>query len=111
MKKKDKKNKFFLGLFSFLFLIYMTIYVSQASGYYEFKNYRKASLTDEALKKFESDIKKGKKVDLSSYVISSNTNYSNKISDTGMVISDGVSELVNLGINSFFKVISHLAEN
>ena len=38
-KSKDKfKIKLFKGIFTLLFLIFITMYVSEESGYYEFKN-------------------------------------------------------------------------
>ncbi len=108
--KHKKKNKFFKGLFVFLFLVYMTIYISESSGYYEFKNYKKATLTKEKIAEFEQDIKKGKSVSLDKYIDNYDTNYSNKISNVGYNLSKGVSDLVNKGVTNFFNTIASLAK-
>ena len=65
--KNKKKNQVFKVIFIFLFIAYITIYTSQKSGYMDFQNYKKMSLTKEKIKEFESDIKAGKKVDLTKY--------------------------------------------
>ena len=40
-----KKNQVFKVIFIFLFIAYITIYTSQKSGYVDFQNYKKMSLT------------------------------------------------------------------
>lgn len=108
--KHKKKKKFFKGLFIFLFLIYITIYVSGSAGYYEFKNYKKATLTKEKIEEYEKAIKRGEKVDLSKYQVDVNTNYSNNLSNIGFNLSEGVSSLVNKGVSGFFDTIGKLAK-
>ena len=76
--KNKKKNQVFKVIFIFLFIAYITIYTSQKSGYMDFQNYKKMSLTKEKIKEFESDIKAGKKVDLTKYSTNTTRNYSNK---------------------------------
>ena len=68
------------------------------------------SLTKERIKEFESDIKAGKKVDLTKYSSNTTRNYSNKISNAGFNISNGVSSLVNKGVVGLFDTIAKLAE-
>ena len=108
--KNDKKNKVFRFILIFLFITYITIYTSQKSGYMDFQNYKKMSLTKEKIAEFESDVKKGKKVDLAKYTTNTTKNCSNKLSNAGYSISNGVSTLVNKGVVSFFNTIAHLAE-
>ena len=108
--KHKKKKKFFKALFIFLFLVYMTIYVSGISGYLEFKNYKKTTLTKKKIEEYEQAIKRGEKIDLSDYQVITNENYSNNISNLGFNLSEGVSNLVNKGVSSFFNTVSKLAE-
>ena len=77
--KKNKKNKFFKILFMILFIIYITIYFSQLTGYYEYKNYQKTVLTRNQIKKFESDVKNGRDVKLENYVVNTNKHYQNNL--------------------------------
>lgn len=108
--KHKKKKKFFQVLFVFLFLIYITIYVSESSGYYEFKNYKKASLIKEKIAEFEADLKAGKEVDFDKYMVSTDEDYDNQISNIGYSISNTVSNLINKGVVSIFDTIGKLAK-
>ena len=107
--KNKKAKKFFKGLFIFLFLVYLAIYVSESAGYYDFKNYKKSSLTEEQIREFERDIKSGKKVNLNNYTKVIETNYSNNLSDMGNNISNTVSSLVNECVTNFFNTVASLA--
>lgn len=108
--KKDKKIKIFKFLFMLLFIVYITIYISQLTGYYEYKNYQKAMLTREQIAKFESDIKNGKDVKLNDYVVNTNKHYQTNLSKMGMNLSDLISKLVNKGINSSFDFLIKLVD-
>lgn len=108
--KKKKQNKFLTAVFLFLFITYITLYISQKSGYLDFENYKRKSLTEENIKQFEKDIKEGKKVDLQSYSNYEKKDYSNKLSNIGYNSSVGISKLVATGVDNFFKTVSKLAE-
>ena len=108
--KNKKKVQFFKVVFIFLFIAYITIYTSQKSGYMDFQNYKKMNLTKEKIAEFEQDIKEGKKVDLTKYTDNTTRSYSNKLSNAGYSISNGVSTLVNKGVVGFFDTIAKLAE-
>ena len=43
-----------------LFLFFLCVYIAQATGYYEVDMYRKTALTNEAMSRFEKDVKDGK---------------------------------------------------
>lgn len=43
-----------------LVILFLCIYIGQASGYYEYSNFKRTSLTNDAITKFEDDVKKGK---------------------------------------------------
>lgn len=106
-KKKKKASRFIL---TFLFVIYITIYIAQKSGYMDFQNYKKAYLTKEKIAQFEQDVKSGKKVDLTKYQEVDKKNYSNQLSNIGYDVSNCVSSLVNKGVISFFDTIANLAK-
>lgn len=108
--KHKKKKKFFKFLLSFLFLVYITIYISESSGYYEFKNYKKATLTKEKIAEFEAELKAGKKVDFDKYMVNVDEDYDNQISNFGYNISNTVSNLINKGVVSIFDTIGKLAK-
>lgn len=108
--KKDRKVKIFKFLFIIFFMIYITIYVSQKAGYYEYKNYQKANLTREQITQFELDIKNGKNVKLNDYVVNTNKNYQTRISKIGNNLSNFISKMVNKGINSSFDFLIKLVD-
>lgn len=109
MKKKNN-NKLFNIIFFMFLLSFIIVYFSQITGYYQYQNYKKSELTKEQIKQFESDIKNGKKVDLSQYLANSNTTYDNKLSKFTSKVSDGISNVVKKIVESTFKYISKLVD-
>ena len=108
--KKDKKNKIFSRIIIVLFVIYITIYISQLTGYYEYKNYQKMVLTKEQIKQFEQDVKDGKNVKLNDYVVNTNKHYQTRLSKIGYDLSELISKTVNKGINSSFDFLIKLVD-
>ena len=71
-----KYENTFKIIFIFLFVIFLTMYISVGSNYYEYELHKKVMLTNEDIKKFEDDVKNNKEVDIDNY-ISSRVDYSN----------------------------------
>ncbi len=110
MKKHKVKYKFFKGLFIILFVIFIALYFSEESGYYEFKNHKTKELTEKQIKKFEADVALGKQVDINDYMIIKNINYQNHISRAGLSISNTISYVVKKGLDGTFSFIIKLVE-
>lgn len=111
-KNKDKlKIKLFKGIFTLLFLIFITMYVSEESGYYEFKNNKTKELTQKQIEKFESDVALGKEVDIEDYVVTKDKNYQNKISKMGLNVSNTLSTIVKKSLDGAFSFMVNLVEN
>ena len=88
-----------------IFVLFTTIYIMQALGYYEYSNRKTNQLTEDAVKQFESDLKAGKKINASDYIKKEN-DYSNNISKLGIKVSNTVGEMFD-GIMGFvFSEIS-----
>lgn len=83
-----------------LFLLFLSLYISQATGYYKYQESKKTTLTKEAIKRFEKDVKNGKNINVKNY-LQEEKHYNNKASILGLQIS-------NLIENSFNKVMSYL---
>lgn len=92
------KNVFRIFLFTML-LLFTTLYITQALGYYEYSNYKTNRLTEEAVEQFEQDIKSGKKVNASNYIKKDN-DYNNNISKLGIKVSNLIGEVFD-GIMGF----------
>ena len=108
--KKDSKNKILKFIFYVLFISFLVIYFSELTGYYEYQNHKKTTLTEEQIKKFEDDIKNGKEVDINDYLINDRIKYNNALSNLASKLSDGISKIVNNGVEYIFKYVSRLIE-
>ncbi len=97
-KKKPNKGLVILGL---LFAMYLLVLYSKSNGYYEYKEYKKSQITNEAMKRFEEDIKNGKDLNINNYIDTSTKDYSNGISK----ISAKIGEESKKVVISFFKKI------
>ena len=109
---KDKKIKLRTTVFritlSLLFAVFLTLFMSNKYGYYEYKKHEQVALTEEQIKRFEEDIKQGKNVDLQDYVSNTNKNYQTKLSQAGLNLSNGLSGIVQKGVEGFFSSIEKL---
>lgn len=106
-KKKINIGKIIFYIFLTSFLI---IYLSETTGYYEYQNHIKTSLTEEQIKKFEADIKSGNKIDINKYLDTNKKKYNNNLSIIASKLSDSISNLINSGVKYTFKYISKLID-
>ncbi len=102
----ERKYKIFRWTFFLLFITFLTLYFSQLTGYYEFQNYQKMTMTQEQIKQFEQDVREGKEVDIKDYVVNRERNYKNRFSNLGLKISTGVSTIIKKSVIKVFGTIS-----
>lgn len=108
--KKNKQYKIFKTIFMIFFFSYSVIYFSELAGYYEYQNYKKTALTEEQIKKFEQDVKGGKQVDISDYIVKNNVTYQNRLSRLTSKLSDGISNIVKSSVEETFKFLSKMID-
>lgn len=108
--KKNKKNKIFKYIFMMFFISFLVVYFSELTGYYEYQNHKKTTLTEEQIKKFEEDVSNGKEVDINEYIVVETTNYNNKLSKVTSKLSDCISNIVESGVEQTFKFLSRLID-
>ena len=101
---KNKLNYFKL-LIIVLFFVFIVMYISRDSDYYEYENYKKVLITESAIKTFEDDVKEGKNIDSKIYLKDEYKDYSSGFSNLGIKASIVVDEIVKKGISSFLKII------
>ena len=77
--KAKKRNQFFKWSLILLLMTFITLYISQATGYYEYEQSRKTAFTEEQIRKFEQDVKDGKEIDINTYLENTNKDYQNNI--------------------------------
>lgn len=113
METKDKKklyNKIFWKLFLALFFGFMALYVSAATGYYEYEQHKKVTLTDEKIAEFEEDLKAGKKIDVKNYLDEKEQNYENVFSKAGIMFSDIIGDCIQNGVQNVFEFLNNVFE-
>jgi len=108
--KKKTVNRVFKYLLILSFITFLTLYLSQATGYYEYGNYKKSALTEEQIKKFEEDVKAGKNIKIEDYVENTNVSYSNRASSVGSKVSETINNGVKAGIENFFGALNKIIE-
>lgn len=109
MPKKKKRPIMFI-IFLILFGVYLALYYSYTFGYYDYKEYNKMKLTQEAMTKFENDVSNGKNVLLEDY-ITKEKDYSSTVSKIGVLTGKYTEKIITKGIGSVFKVIGGFVSN
>lgn len=103
-----KRKNWFLRLLGVLFVVFLGLYIASISGYYESQVSNKVALTDKAIQRFEEDVLEGKTVDINTYIIDENKDYSNKFTDAGDRFSESLQKLLTDGIGGLWDAIKVL---
>ena len=105
--KKDKIAKLLLMLVTFAFVVSYIIY---ETGYYEYKLQNRTVLTKEQMEKFEKDVEEGKDVSLNDYLVETEVDNSNKLTDTTVMISNKVNLYFKKGVELVFRQVNRLVQ-
>jgi L-ribulose-5-phosphate 3-epimerase UlaE len=100
-----KGAKAFWIALTIMFAIFLTLYISQATGYYDYEQYKKTELTKEKIEQFEKDVKSGKDIRIENYVENIDKDYNNNISRMGIKISNTIKNYVKKGVNGTLKFL------
>ena len=103
-----KKNNWFKRILIILILLFISLYISSVSGYYEAKISDKVALTDKEIRQFEQDVIDGKEVYLNNYIVKENKNYSNKFTEAGEKVSEAIEKIITEGISGAWDAIKVL---
>lgn len=104
---KNKVAKFFLLLMTFAFVVSYIIY---ETGYYEYKLQNRTVLTKEQMEQFEKDVEEGKDVSLNDYLVETEVDYSNRLTDTTVKISNKVNLYFKKGVELVFRQVNKLVQ-
>ena len=102
MKVKGKNVVRFLLLV--IVILFFSLYFSMASGYFEYNEGKKTTLTEEAIERFDNDVAEGKEISADNY-LEKEVNYSNRFSKVGMKLSTYIEKGFNKMMNAFFREI------
>lgn len=100
MTEKIIKTGFVLLLITFLVMFF-----TSSSGYYEYQLSKKTTLTNENIKKFEKDLKSGKKIDITNYLKENDKHYDNKVTRLGNNLSNGIDNIMSKSIKYLFEYL------
>lgn len=103
-----KENKIFKYIILISFITFFALYLSQSTGYFEYKNSKKVALTNEQIKEFEKDVNEGKNIDITKYIEINNKDYQNNLSKMGLHVSNILEKSVQKFISESFKVLEKL---
>jgi len=110
MDKKKALKKLFRFCITVSFVIFISLYFSNTTGFIEYQNKRKTALTEKQIKEFEKDVKEGKQIDLKDYLENTDYNYQNKLSGLGLKISNTTGKGVKIVVEKSFKFLEKLTE-
>lgn len=103
-------NRIFKVFFYVSLVSFVALYLSQATGYYEFELHKKMVLTEEKIKQFEADVAAGKKVDIENYLDVETKDYSSRVSDMGYNISSTIGKYIKGGLDGMFKALNKIVQ-
>lgn len=102
-----KKHNFFKTLFILVFLLFLALFITSKTGYYEKSVKDKTYLTNKKLKEFEKDISEGKNVDAKDY-FPKEVDYSNIFTKSANNISNKIGLVVNYKAKNIWDFIKTL---
>ena len=83
-----------------LLIFFLALYLSSYNtSYYENKNI----LTEDAIKRFEKDLKEGKKINVNNY-IEKEKNYNNKVSTYTLKLSNLIDKCINKSLKLVYSI-------
>jgi hypothetical protein len=101
----------FIKYITLIFIIaFICLYLTTTTGYYEKRLSEQNILTEEAILRFEQDVKEGKHIIASNY-IKEPISYNNKLSSLMLKTSDFISKTFDKIIKYIFKNIEKTVNN
>ena len=104
---KKKLPKLILSLLCFSFIVTYIIY---ETGYYEYKLQNRTVLTKEQMEQFEKDVNNGKDVTLNDYLVETEIDYTTKLTDATVKVSNKVNTYLKKGVELVFKQLNKLVQ-
>lgn len=105
-----KYKKLLEGMMLLLIILFLSLYLSQATGYYNYEENKKVALTEQAIKRFEQDVKEGKEIDVTKY-LEEEANYNNIYSKAGRKLSSLIETSFQKIMTSLMNEVSNTINN
>lgn len=110
-KKRKLLAKIMRRIFFCLLIGFSALYISEATGYYEFEQHKKVTLTESKIKQFENDVASGKNINIEDYIDEKEISYQNVPSTLGNNLSEQIGNIVSGGLESTFNFLGELFES
>ena len=105
---EKKSNHIILKLLRVLFILYISLFIANLSGYYESKMRDNTITTEEGIREFESKVQNGEEIDLTSFLKNERVDYSNKISNLGDNLTYNIEHIVVKSLGIFTDIFKSL---
>lgn len=105
-----KKSNWFFKILIVLFIAFLCLYSMSLNGYVDNMNKKKTLYTEEQIDAFERDVKNGEYLDYKEYTKVNEIDYSNRMSDLGVELSELISFTADKSIELFNQLFSYLFE-
>lgn len=100
-----KSSNLFKMIGGVFIILFVSLYITQMSGYYQYNESKKTTLTNDAIERFEKDVREGKEIVAKNY-LAEEKNYSNRISKLGMKISSTIEKGFSKTMNVIFNELN-----
>lgn len=90
--------------------MFLCLYSMSLNGYVDNINKKKTLYTEEQKNKFEQDVDNGEYLDLKDYTLVDEIDYSNRMSDLGVELSELISYTAGKSIELFNQLFAYLFE-
>lgn len=94
-----------------LFILFIALYFTSNSSYFDYEAASRATLTKEQIEQFEKDVQDGKEIDAKNYLKINEKNYNNAISSTTFHISQAIGNTIQKGLNYIFGAMENAMKN
>lgn len=105
--KKKKKNNWFFRILSLLFIMYLALFISLHTGYYEKTVRDRTLMTEEKIKEFEEDVANNMIVDIKDY-LPEEKDYSNFFTNSANSLSNVLSNILDNNAENVWDFIKSL---
>ncbi|MBE6148834.1 MAG: hypothetical protein E7167_05060 [Firmicutes bacterium] len=104
---KKKKRNWFFRILTVLFIIYVALFISLHTGYYDKMVRDKTLMTEEMLREFENDVANNVVIDLKDY-LPPQEDYSNFFTKSATTISSTIGNLLDNKAQNVWEFIKSL---
>ena len=105
--KKKKQGNWFFRILTLLFILYLALFISRHTGYYEKLVRDKTLMTEEKIKEFEKDVANNTVIDIKDY-LPEEEDYSNVFTKGAGAVTKTLGNILDKNVPGIWKFIKSL---